>query len=41
MCAKGLVTINDALNKDEWNEAEIDNRAQWLYEQAQKLWKVS
>lgn len=40
MCAKGLITINDALEKSDWNEDEIKNRAQWLYEQAAQLWRI-
>ncbi len=40
VCAKGLLTINDALDKPEWNEAEIQNRAKWLCGEAAKLWKV-
>lgn len=38
-CAAGLTTIQDALKKDIWNEAEIRNRAVWLCEQAKNLWK--
>lgn len=39
-CAAGITTMHDALQKDEWNEAEIDARAEWLFEQAAALWKV-
>lgn len=35
-----LVTIHDALQKDEWNEKEISLRAQWLFEQAEKIWTI-
>ncbi len=38
-CAAGLTTIQDALKKDIWNENEIRNRAVWLCEQANNLWK--
>ena len=40
LCAAGLTTIHDALQKDEWNEKEISLRAQWLFEQATKLWAI-
>ena len=39
-CAKGLVTINDVLNKDDWNEESIKERADWLGNEARKLWKI-
>ena len=32
--------MNDALQKSEWNEAGIESRAEWLYEQARDLWKT-
>lgn len=38
ICAAGLATIFDALQKDAWNEAEIQARANWLHEQACSLW---
>ena len=39
-CASGLITLFDALNKDEWNEAEIDKRADWLADNAIEIWKL-
>ena len=39
LCSAGLSTMHDALQKDEWNEDEIDLRAQWLYMQAKSLWE--
>lgn len=39
LCAAGLITIQDALKKDIWNEDEIRNRAVWLCEQAKNLWE--
>lgn len=39
-CAAGIVTMYDALQKAEWNEKEIDSRADWLYEKAVELWKI-
>ena len=38
ICASGLYTLHDALQKVVWNESEIDARAEWLYEQAITLW---
>lgn len=40
ICAAGLSTIHDALQKDVWNEDEISQRAIWLYERAKKLWEL-
>ena len=40
ICAAGLSTIHDALQKDAWNEDEISQRAIWLYEQAKSLWEL-
>ena len=40
ICADGLLTLSDALNKDDWNECEIEARAQWLFTQARNLWKL-
>lgn len=37
-CASGLLTLQGALQKDQWNEFEIDARAEWLYQQAKTLW---
>lgn len=40
VCAAGLTTMHDALQKDTWNEDEIALRAEWLYEQARSLWDM-
>lgn len=40
ICAAGLSTIHDALQKDVWNENEISQRAIWLYDQAKSLWEL-
>ena len=40
-CAAGLYTMFDALEKPEWNEAEIERRAHWLFEQARKTWALA
>ena len=37
ICAAGLTTIHDALQKDTWDESEIALRADWLFEQAKSL----
>lgn len=38
LCAAGLSTMQDVLQKEEWNEIEIASRAIWLYEQAKTIW---
>lgn len=40
-CASGLITIQDALQKDDWNENEIDARAEWLYSKAKEIWNLN
>ena len=40
-CAAGLYTMYDALEKKEWNETEIDRRADWLFKQAQNAWELA
>ena len=40
VCAAGLTTIHDALQKDVWDETGIKLRAAWLYEQARSLWDM-
>lgn len=40
VCAAGLATIHDVLQKDTWDEDEIDNRADWLFENASSLWDM-
>ena len=37
-CAAGLSTMYDVLQKESWAEEDIDLRAQWLFEYANKLW---
>lgn len=39
-CAAGLSTIYEVLQKDVWTEEDIDQRADWLYERAKKIWHV-
>ena len=40
ICAGGICTIHDVLQKPVWNEEEIKNRAKWLFEQAKQIWKI-
>lgn len=40
MCAAGLITVYDALQKDEWTEGDIKSRADWLCEQAKTIWEL-
>ena len=40
LCASGLITLFDCLNKDDWNEDEIYKRAEWMYNQAIQIWKI-
>lgn len=40
ICASGLITLHDALDKSDWNEEEIKSRAKWLCDEAIKLWKL-
>ena len=40
LCADGLITVHDALLKDEWTENDIFERADWLYEKAKDVWKI-
>ncbi len=40
ICAAGLITVHDALQKDEWAEDDIRSRASWLCEQAKTIWAL-
>ena len=40
ICASGLITLHDALDKSDWNEDEIKSRAKLLCDEAIKLWKI-
>ena len=37
-CASGLITMENVLSEEEWNETKIENRASWLYEKAKDIW---
>lgn len=37
-CAAGLLTMENVLPENDWNESSIDNRAVWLWEKAKQLW---
>ena len=39
-CAAGLYTMDHVLDKTEWNEELIHERAQWLYEKAAEIWHI-
>ena len=38
--AEGIDTFSDYLDRSVWNESVIDERAEFLYQQAVKVWKV-
>jgi len=38
LCAGGLHTLHNVLEKDEWNEKEIESRASWLCDHAKSVW---
>ena len=40
LCASGLYTLHDVLQKNDWNEHEIEKRAEWLLANAQNIWKI-
>lgn len=40
LCASGLCTLYDVLTKTDWDEAEISDRAKWLFEQARTIWSL-
>ncbi len=39
-CAIGINSLADVLNKNVWNEAEIENHAQFLCKKALQIWKI-
>lgn len=39
-CAAGLVTLFDVLEKSEWTEDDITERAMWLYKNACTIWSL-
>ncbi len=40
LCASGLCTLHNVLQKSIWDESEIENRADWLLTQAKNIWKI-
>lgn len=40
ICAAGLITMYDVLQKEEWTENDIHARAETLYKQAAELWNI-
>ena len=39
LCAAGLATMADALEKESWNEGDIADRAEWLADKALEVWR--
>lgn len=39
-CAAGLYTMTNVLNQTIWDESQIKERAEWLYNQAKEMWKI-
>lgn len=37
-CASGLITMENVLSEEIWDETKIDTRAAWLYEKAKDIW---
>lgn len=40
LCASGLCTLHNVLQKNIWDESEIEKRADWLLTQAKNIWKI-
>ena len=39
-CASGLLTMENVLSEDTWDESKIEQRASWLYEKAKEIWSA-
>ena len=39
-CAGGLITLQNVLALDNWDEEKIAERAKWLFEQAKTIWPL-
>ena len=39
LCAAGLATMADALEKKTWDESDIAERAEWLADKALEVWR--
>lgn len=39
LCAAGLATMADALEKESWDEGDIADRAEWLADKALEVWR--
>ena len=37
-CASGLVTMENVLSEESWDESKIETRAAWLYDKAKDIW---
>lgn len=40
ICAAGLITVHNALQKEEWTEIDIKERSAWLCDQARTIWAL-
>lgn len=40
ICAAGLITVHNALQKEEWTEIDIKERSAWLCDQAKSIWAL-
>lgn len=40
ICAAGLTTVYDVLQKDSWTEKDIQGRGSWLFEQSKLIWSL-
>ena len=39
LCAAGLATMADVLEKESWDEDDIADRAEWLANKALEVWR--
>ena len=37
-CASGLITMENVLSEETWDESRIETRAAWLYDKAKDIW---
>lgn len=40
ICAAGLITVHNALQKEEWTEIDIKERSAWLCDHARTIWAL-
>lgn len=41
LCAAGLSTMHEVLQKDNWTVTDINERARWLYDHAKTIWDIT